>query len=126
MITLDVLIQRAEFLSKQEAEIEWREGIKQAYYYVFHSVSAFTKEYNIGLDVSHDNLGEHQFLIEKIKSIDSRLAKSLAKDIQRLKDKRTLSCYYLDDNVTKMMAFQQVLEAKRVIERLDSLSSSLQ
>ena len=36
MITSADLIVRAELLASQESEIEWRDSIKHAYYYLYH------------------------------------------------------------------------------------------
>ena len=50
------------------------------------------------------------------------MAKALARDMQMLKDKRTLCCYFLSEDVSKMSAFQQVSAAKKAVERLNSLN----
>lgn len=122
MITSDDLIVRADLLASQESEIEWRDSIKHAYYYLYHLAKAFADKHHIGLEVSHQNLGEHQYLIERFKSSDSKMAKALARDMQMLKDKRTLCCYFLSENVSKMSAVQQVSAAKKAVERLNSLN----
>lgn len=124
MISPETLIQRAEFLHTQDTEIEWREGIKHAYYYIYHLANHFVKAHNIGTDVVRDNLGEHQYLIARICSIDSNLARALAREMQILKDKRTQCCYFLDENVTKIMLFQQLSAAKKAKEKLDKLISA--
>ena len=38
-----------------------------------------------------------------------------------LKDKRVLCCYFLNDDVSKMQAHQQVVAAKKASERLSNL-----
>lgn len=121
MITPDELIARAEILSEQNSEIEWRDSIKHAYYYLYHLAKEFADENGIGINVERQNLGEHQYLIERFKSSDSKIAKALARDMQMLKDKRTQCCYFLSDKVPKMTACQQVLAAKHAVKRLDSL-----
>lgn len=121
MITPDELIARAEILSEQNSEIEWRDSIKHAYYYLYHLAKEFADENGIGINVERQNLGEHQYLIERFKSSDSKIAKALARDMQMLKDKRTQCCYYLSANISKMSARQQVSAAKQAVKRLDSL-----
>ncbi|AKD37405.1 hypothetical protein I926_00375 [Pasteurella multocida subsp. multocida OH4807] len=121
MIKPSDLIQRAEFLNKQSTELEWRDGIKHAYYYLYHLVKDFVEENRIGMNVERDHLGEHQYLIERIRSMDNNLAKSLAREMQMLKDKRTLCCYNLNEEVTKIMLFQQIMAAKNARMKLDKL-----
>ena len=126
MITPNVLIQHAEFLLKQDSEIEWRDGIKHAYYYVYHLTKKFVSSNRIGIDISHDNIGEHQYLIQRILTIDSKLARALVREIQMLRDKRVTCCYKLDNNVTKIMLFQQIGAAKKAEERLNKLLTNSQ
>lgn len=121
MIKPSDLIQRAEFLNNLSTELEWRDGIKHAYYYLYYLVKDFVEENCIGMDVERDHLGEHQYFIERIRHMDNKLAKSLAREMQMLKDKRTLCCYYLNEEVTKMMLFQQIMAAKNAKVKLDKL-----
>lgn len=122
MIDVQDLYCRAETLAKTENEVEWREGIKTAYYYVFHQVNAFIKERQITQVEQKNNIGVHQLLIERLKSIKHPLAKSLARDMQIMKDKRTLSCYILAENITKQNINQQVNQAKLFIQKLNKLN----
>lgn len=121
MITPETLLDRAEYLAQQDTEIEWRDSIKHSYYYLYHLVKEYIEENYADGNVQRENMGEHQYLIEQLRSIDSKLAKTLAREMQMLKDKRVMCCYFLNDDVSKMQAHQQVAAAKKASERLSNL-----
>ena len=121
MIATETLLARAEYLAQQDTEIEWRDCIKHSYYYLYHLVKAYIEENYADGNVQRENMGEHQYLIEQLRSMDSKLAKTLAREMQMLKDKRVLCCYFLNDDVSKMQAHQQVVAAKKASDRLSNL-----
>lgn len=123
MITPLNLLERAKVLSDEHSEIEWRESIKQSYYYVYHCLKSFLNAHNINL--MYKDMGEHQFDIERLKTIEHRLAYSLARDIQILKDKRVMACYFLNENISRLQAKQQLKECLRVISKLEQLNNEL-
>ncbi|MCT8565502.1 hypothetical protein [Glaesserella parasuis] len=124
MIKHTELIERAEILSKQSSEIEWRDSIKHSYYYFYHELKQFLSKHKI--DLMDKSYGEHQFAIEKLKSIENRSAKSLARYVQILKDKRVISCYKLDASVSQFQAIQQLKECQNAIIKLKELDTLLQ
>lgn len=123
MITAQDLLTRAEFLSNENAEIAWRESIKHSYYSVYHKLKFLLDSHDV--EIINGNFGKHQSDIERLKKIDNRIAHSLARDIQILKDKRVLSCYYLNQNISRLQAKQQVRECINAINKLDKLNNEL-
>lgn len=117
------LLKRAENLAEENTEIEWRDSLKHAYYFVYHQANAVSKKYQLGLMLK--NNGQHQFLINKIGSVESRTAKSLARDLEMLRARRTIACYDLAKNVTQIQAKQQLRDCKCAIEKLNKLEQEL-
>lgn len=123
MIQLSELQQRAELLASQNTEIEWRDSIKHSYYYVFHNATKIANKHKLGLMLK--NSGEHQFLIEKIRSVDSSIAKTLARDLEMIKARRTKACYYLGENISQILAKQQLKDCESIMVKLNQLDITL-
>lgn len=123
MITIEQLIQHAETLKEFDREAFWRDSIKNAYYAVYHKANRILDSNDIS--IMNTGFGKHSQLIARLKSVDNKLAKSIARDIESLRSKRVICCYELTHTITKLEATQHLTYCIGVIAKLERLNTIL-
>lgn len=123
MITVNDLLLHAEELLAEDREVYFRDSIKNAYYAVYHSTIQLLNKHNI--DILRQNTGEHRYLIERIKSVEHRLAKSIARDLTILRDRRIESCYRINMTINRLKAAEHIRYCQQVIKKIVELDQYL-
>ena len=116
-----------DFLSWSESEMEepsfsefsYRNASSRAYYALFHAAKQRLKAMNVQV-VPVPRGGSHEAVICALSNI-SGLGREIADDMRRIKRFRHLCDYDIGEDVNHRRAHQQVIQVRRLIDRLGRL-----
>jgi uncharacterized protein (UPF0332 family) len=121
-------IESAEFLTWSESELKaplvgefgYRNASSRAYYALFHAARDRLKAMRIPVTRVSSG-GSHEAVIQTIEKMGSE-GRELAVNMRRLKKFRHFCDYDISDNLSPPRAHKQIVEARLLIDMLESLN----